>query len=276
MSFYQRILELYDNLRPVLDVAIIAFLLYKAYELMQKTQAMPLLRGAGFLVLVFGIAQVFRLSTLQWILNIIAPGLFVAVAIVFQPELRQIIMRLGQRELFKIDAKPQLGKFDFVVSAAETLSALGRGALIVFPRKMNIRNLKDFKQGKAVLNADISQSLIVAIFQFDGPLHDGAMIIQNNRIVEAGCVLPLSLQQDITKSFGTRHRAALGLCEQSDAVVLVVSEESSAISLAYDSKLYYDLSTIEITRRLKELFAPHPEADKEKSAEEAPLPSEAP
>jgi len=96
--------------------------------------------------------------------------------------------------------------------------------------------------------------LIVAIFQFDGPLHDGALVIQNGKIVAAGCFLPLSERQDIRKNFGTRHRASLGMAEQSDAVVLVVSEETGAISLAYDAKLYYDLSAIEVTRKLKELL----------------------
>jgi diadenylate cyclase len=94
----------------------------------------------------------------------------------------------------------------------------------------------------------------VAIFAFDGPLHDGAMIIQNGKIFAAGCFLPLSEQQDILKSFGTRHRASLGMSEQSDAVVLIVSEETGAISIAFDSKLYYDLSPIEVTRKLRELL----------------------
>ncbi|MDR3248726.1 MAG: diadenylate cyclase, partial [Treponema sp.] len=95
---------------------------------------------------------------------------------------------------------------------------------------------------------------IVAVFEFDGPLHDGAMIVQNGRIAAAGCFLPLSEQQGIRKSFGTRHRAALGMSEQSDAVILVVSEETGAISLAFDSKIYYDLSPLEVTRKLKELL----------------------
>jgi diadenylate cyclase len=104
------------------------------------------------------------------------------------------------------------------------------------------------------MNADISSPLLVAVFEFDGPLHDGAVVIQNGRIAAAGCFLPLSEQQGIRKSFGTRHRAALGMSEQSDAVILVVSEETGAISLAFDSKIYYDLSSLEVTRHLKELL----------------------
>jgi diadenylate cyclase len=242
---------MYGLIRPAFDVAILAFLLYKAYDLLVKTQAVQLVKGAVFLALVYGIAFLFKLTTLLWILTMLAPGLFIAVAIVFQPELRKIIIRLGQGELFRPDNKPRIGRLEAVVTAAEILSQQRRGALVVFSRRVNIRNIIDTGTR---LNADISSSLIVTVFEFDGPLHDGAMIIQNGRIAAAGCFLPLSEQQGIKKSFGTRHRASLGMSEQSDAVILVVSEETGAISLAVDGKLYYDLSPIEITRKLRELL----------------------
>ena len=251
MAWIQRLLDMYDLLRPVLDVALLAFLLYKGYELLVKTQALQLVKGASFLVLVYGVAFLFRLTTLQWVLNFLGPGLFIAIAIVFQPELRKIIMRLGQGDFFRPDAKANIGQIEAVIIAAELLSQQRRGMLVVFPKKINIRNV--IETGTRI-NAEISSSLIVAIFEFDGPLHDGAMIIQNGKIVAAGCFLPLSEQQDIKKSFGTRHRASLGMSEQSDAVVLVVSEETGAISLAFDARLYYDLSPIEATRKLKELL----------------------
>jgi diadenylate cyclase len=251
MEWFQRLVSFYDYVRPVLDVAILAFLLYKAYDLLVKTQAVQLVKGAGFFVLVYGIAFLFNLTTLQWILSTIAPGILIAIAIVFQPELRKIIMRLGQGELFRPDTKPRIGQLEAVVTAAEILARQRRGMLVVFPRKINIKNIIDTGTR---MNADISSSLIVTVFEFDGPLHDGAMIIQNSRIAAAGCFLPLSEQQDIRKSFGTRHRASLGMSEQSDAVVLVVSEETGAVSLACDSKLYYDLSLLEVTRKLKELL----------------------
>jgi diadenylate cyclase len=251
MAWIQYLLTIYDFIRPILDVALLAFLLYKGYELLVKTQALQLIKGAGFLALVYGIAFLFKLTTLQWVLNILGPGLFITVAIVFQPELRKIIIRLGQGDFFRPDARPNIGQLESVVIAAEMLSHERRGMLVVFPRKVNIRNIIE---SGTILNAEISSSLVVAIFEFDGPLHDGAIVIQGGRIVAAGCFLPLSEQQDIRKSFGTRHRASLGMSEQSDAVVLVVSEETGAISIAYDSRLYYDLSTFEITRKLKELL----------------------
>ncbi|MDR2211674.1 MAG: diadenylate cyclase CdaA [Spirochaetaceae bacterium] len=251
MTWYQKAGELYGQFRPVLDISLLAFLLYKAYDLLVKTQAVQLVKGAGFLALIYGIAYLFKLSTLQWLLNILAPGLFVVIAIVFQPELRKIIIRLGQGDLFKLGDKPRLGQLEAAVTAAEILSQQRRGALVVFPRKVNIRNIVDTGTR---LNADLSSSLIVTVFGFDGPLHDGALVIFGGRIAAAGCLLPLSEQQDIRKSFGTRHRAALGMSEQSDAVILVVSEETGAISLAYESKLFYDLSPLEVQHKLKELL----------------------
>jgi diadenylate cyclase len=251
VEWFQRFSSIYDFIRPVFDVAILALLIYKAYDLLVKTQAVQLVKGAVFLALVYGIAFLFKLTTLLWILTMLAPGLFIAIAIVFQPELRKIVIRLGQGELFRPDNKPRIGQLEAVVTAAEILSQQRRGALVVFPRRINIKNI--IETGTR-LNADISSSLIVTVFEFDGPLHDGAMIIQNGRIAAAGCFLPLSEQQGIKKSFGTRHRASLGMSEQSDAVILVVSEETGAISLAVDAKLYYDLSPIEITRKLRELL----------------------
>jgi len=251
MAWFEKLISIYDLTRPVLDVILLAFLFYKGYELLEKTQALPLVKGAGFLALIYGIAFFLNLTTLRWVLTIIAPGLFIAIAIVFQPELRKIIMKLGQSELFRADTKPRIGQLDAVVTAAELLSEQRRGMLVVFPQRINLKNI--IETGTRI-NAEISSSLIVAIFEFDGPLHDGAMVIQHGKIIAAGCFLPLSERQDIRKNFGTRHRASLGMAEHSDAVILVVSEETGALSLAYDSKLYYDLSSMEVTRKLKELL----------------------
>ena len=251
MVWLQNLTTVYNLIRPVLDIAILAFLLYKSYEMLAKTQALQLIKGAGFLALVYAIAFLFKLNTLQWILRILLPGLFITIAIVFQPELRKIIMRLGQAEFFRPDSKQHIGRLDAVITAAELLAQQKRGMLAVFPRRINIKNIIDTGTR---LNADISSNLIVAIFEFDGPLHDGAMVIQYGKIAAAGCFLPLSEQEDIRNSFGTRHRAGLGMTEQSDAVVLIVSEETGAISLAYDTKLYYDLSSAEVTFKLKELL----------------------
>ncbi|MDR0561284.1 MAG: diadenylate cyclase CdaA [Spirochaetaceae bacterium] len=263
MEWLQWARAFYDLIRPVLDVAILAFLIYKAYEFLVKTQALQMIKGAGFLVLVYGVAVLLKLATLKWLLNIVGPGLVVAVAIIFQPELRKIILRLGQSELFRPNAKP-LGQLDAVITAAELLSQKRRGMLIVFPGRENLRHI--IETGTK-LNAEISSYLIVAIFEFDGPLHDGAMVIHHGHIAAAGCYLPLSDQQDIKKSFGTRHRASLGMSEQSDAVILVVSEETGAISIAFNGKLYYDLSSDKAAQKLRELMK-HGERSKEAEQKE--------
>ncbi len=236
---------------PALDVILLAFLLYKSWQILVKTQAVSLIKGALLLAGLYAVALFLQLTTVSWILNAIAPGLFIAIAIVFQPELRKIFMRLGQGSIFRGAARPRVGQIEVVISAAETLSGLRRGALIVFSRNVGLKNIIDTGTR---LDSLVSSSIIGTIFQFDTPLHDGALIIQEGRIAAAGCFLPLSEQQDIRKSFGTRHRAALGLSEESDAVVLVVSEETGALSLAYDSKLYYGLSAEQVRRRLGELL----------------------
>ena len=251
MEFIKKVGTLYIAVKPFLDITILAFLLYIAYGILVKTQAIQLLKGAISLLIIYAIAFILRLNTLLWLLNILAPGLLIGVAIVFQPELRKIFMKIGQSDWLRIGKRSKHSHLESVLTAADILSNRRRGMLAVFIRR---NSLKDIAETGTRLNAELSSSLLVTIFGHDTPLHDGAAIIQGGRIVAAGCFLPLSEQQDIRKTFGTRHRAALGLSEETDAVVLIVSEETGAISLAYDSKLYYDLTPTEITRQLEELL----------------------
>jgi len=240
-----------DWIRPVLDILLLAFLVYKTWELLVSTQAVQLLKGALILAGVWAAAFFLQLSTVSWVLNILAPGLVIALAIVFQPELRKIFLRLGQGSFFKGQTGPSIGMIDAVLNAVEMLSSARRGALVVFARNVGLKNIAE--TGTRI-DAVVSSSLIVSIFGHDTPLHDGAIVIQEGRAIAAGCFLPLSEQRDIRKSFGTRHRAALGLSEVADSVVLIVSEETGAISLAYDSKLYYGLGPEQARQRLGELL----------------------
>lgn len=252
MEIFRNILGFYSlYLRPILDVALLSFLLYKSYQILLKTQAIPLIKGILSVLVIYAAAFVLNLSSLLWILNGIAPGLFISIAIVFQPELRKMFLKIGQGNWLAIGKKPSHSHIDSILTAAELLSEKKRGMLVVFVRN---NNLKDIIETGTKLNADLSSSLLVTIFIHDTPLHDGATIVQNGSIIASGCFLPLSEQQDIRKSFGTRHRAALGTTEQTDAVVLIVSEETGALSLAYDSKLYYDLNREEIIRQLELLL----------------------
>ena len=227
------------------------FLLYKAYQIIVKTNAVQIIKAGIVVALFYAFAFLFQLSTLLWILNKLAPGFAIAFAIVFQPELRKVFLKIGQNDFFSFKNRTRHTYVDTAVVAAETLSKLKKGMLVVFTRHTR---LDDIIESGTKLNADISSALLVTIFGHETPLHDAACIVQNGKIIAAGCFLPLSEQYDIKKTFGTRHRAALGLCETTDAVVLVVSEETGAISLAYDSKLHYDLKTNQVTKILEKLL----------------------
>jgi len=251
MGFLNDIPIVSDFILPALDIVLLAYLLFKIYEILEETRAIQLLRGAVILALVYAAAWLLQLSTLLWILEMIAPGLFIGVAIVFQPELRNIFARIGQREIFRASTRQKPFQIEAVLNAAEVLAGRHRGALVVFGRKVGLKNTID--TGTRV-NADLSSALILTIFGHDGPLHDGAVVVSGGRLVAAGCFLPLSNQPDIRRSFGTRHRAALGMAEETDAVVLAVSEESGALSLAYDGNIFYDLDEDEVRRRLHDLL----------------------
>jgi diadenylate cyclase len=237
--------------RPTLDIVIIAYLIYGTYRLLIKTQAIQLAKGAALLVVVYAGAFFLRLDTLSWILNLLAPGLVIALAIIFQPELRKIFIKLGQGGLFRRGQGPRSTQLDAILHAAEILAEKRRGALLAFVRYVA---LDDIVERGTKIDGEVSSALILSIFEYDTPLHDGALIIKEGRVVAAGCFLPLSEQRDIKRSFGTRHRAALGLTEGADAVVLVVSEETGAISLAYDARLFYNLSLTALRKRLGQLL----------------------
>lgn len=252
-----------DFVSPVLDVLVLAFLIYQVYKLLVQTKALQLIKGASFILVLYGIAFFLNLKTLLWLLTNFATILVIIIAVVFQPELRSIFTRIGQKDWFRFNTETKKVQFDTVLNAVEVLAGRRRGALIVFARNVGLKNIIDTGTR---LDAALSSSLILTIFGHDTPLHDGAVVVQGGEVTAAGCFLPLSEQTDIRRSFGTRHRAALGLAEETDALVLVVSEETGAISLAYDANLYYDISIDEINRSFRELlsFRKHDEMISEK------------
>ncbi len=251
MSFLNEFWVFSQIIRPVLDIAILSFLIYQLYKILIQTRALQLLKGAIIIVVIYAAAYILELDTLRWIMNALATVIVIVIAVVFQPELRSIFTKIGQRDWFKSSSGARPRQIESVLNAVDVLAGRRRGALIVFSRKMGLKNIIDTG---TMLDAELSSSLILTMFSYDTPLHDGAVIILNGRIHSAGCFLPLSEQTDIRRSFGTRHRAALGLAEETDAVVLIVSEETGAISLAYDANLFYDLSIEETRRKLKYLL----------------------
>ena len=243
----ERLWAVYNAVRPCLDIAILAFVLYKAYQVIISTNSIQILRGIVIIAVAYMTARILHLETLLWILSSLAPGFFVVFAVVFQPEIRKMFLRLGQKEWFSFGNRSRHSYVDSVLIAAEILSKQKRGMLAVFVRHTK---LDDIAKTGTRINADLSSSLLVTIFGHDTPLHDGACLIQGGKVLAAGCFLPLSEQYDIKKTFGTRHRASLGLAETTDAVILVVSEETGAISLSYDSRLHYNLSMKELMETL--------------------------
>ena len=244
-------LYFYNFIRPILDIGFLVFILYKTYKIIVKTNSIQIVITAIIVLIAYACAVLFKLETLSWLFNLLAPGLIIAFAIVFQPELRKLFLRLGQNHWVAPSHRSKNESIDAVLTAADYLSKVKRGMLVVFIRHSQ---MDDHMSSGTKLNADLSSNLLQTIFEYDTACHDGAVFIQGDKIIAAGCFLPLSERYDIKKSFGTRHRAALGLSEVTDAVILVVSEETGAISLAYDSNLYYDLSAAEITRILGNLL----------------------
>ena len=261
MDWFVNIWILNGVILPLLDIAILSFLIYRIYLLLVQTRAIQLVKGTFLAVLLYAFAFFLQLRTLLWIMNSLATVLVIIVAIVFQPELRNIFTRIGQGDWFRFNSRAKPYQLDTVLNAIEVLAGRRRGSLVVFARNVGLKNM--IETGTR-LNAELSSSLILTIFGHNTPLHDGAVVVQSGKLLAAGCFLPLSEQADIRRSFGTRHRAALGLAEDSDAVILVVSEETGAISLAYEGNLFYDLSIEEIQRTLKKLLDFRDDSDRER------------
>lgn len=256
MLGFDRLLYLYEIIRPIIDILALTFILYKAYDFISKTNGVQMLKSLFIVGIAYGVAVIFNLQTLLWILNLVAPALVIAFALIFQPEIRKLFIRIGQNGWFAFGNRSKHTYVDAVLIAADMLSKQKRGMLAVFLRHTQLENII---QTGTRLNADLSSSLLMTIFGKDTSLHDGACFIQGGKLIAAGCFLPTSENYTIKKTFGTRHRAALGLSEVSDAVVLVVSEETGALSLAYDSKLNYDLSLSEVRKVLENLLEITPE-----------------
>ena len=250
MNTFQNIARFYTGyINPILDIAILTLLIYWAYKFVLRTNALVVLRAVIYFVIFYlVVVNILKLETLSWILNRLYPVFFVGAVIILQPEMRKILIKLGQTDWFLTRGKSKTSSIDQVLIAASSLSQQKRGMLVVF---MKSSRLDQFIGSGQKLNADLTSNLLITIFEHDTPMHDGACIVQGNKILAAGCILPVSENYDIKKTYGTRHRAALGLSEQCDAVILVVSEETGAISLAYDSQLHYDLSLETLTRILE-------------------------
>ena len=246
----------------IVDVAILAVLIYQLFRLVMHTRSNSLFKGIGIMLLMAWVSNVFRLNAVNWLLNqIISMGLLVLV-ILFQPEFRRGLEQIGRskiiRKLFGVSGYRQ-GQESVEEPVAEIVRAMSDmsrkkiGALIIIERQTG---LGDIIESGTEVDAKISAPLIENIFEPNTPLHDGAMIIRNRRINSAACILPLTQDTSISRELGTRHRAAIGITETTDAVSLIVSEETGIMSMAREGRLTRHMDARALTVLLTELFTP--------------------
>ena len=267
------------GINDYLDIILVAFLIYYLVKLIKETRAMQLLKGMAVVLVVYIVAALAELQTLQFIMNTVISTGVLALIILFQPELRRVLERVAQTQLSGLKKFFGAGDsrtvehfeetsncIDVVSEACKSLSKTRTGALMVFERETKLGEI--IKTG-TVVDAEPSTELIGNLFYVNTPLHDGAMVIREGRLYASGCFLPLSQNYTISKEMGTRHRAALGMSENSDAVVVVVSEETGTISIAENGVIERNFTPENLRRRLrKELLLKQEDGDKGDKEEE--------
>ena len=253
-------MELAFGIIDIVDIVLVALLLYQAFKLMKDTGAGNIFIGImTFVIFWFLVTHVFKLELLGAILNRVIGVSAIGLIVIFQNEIRRFFSRLGSRKnwklflrlqkLFRIKGKDDANTFPImrVVLACRNLSRTKTGALLVIQRQ---DSLQQYSESGDVINADINTRLIENIFFKNSPLHDGAMIISDQHIVAAGAILPVSQSSDIPKYLGLRHRAALGIADRTDAIVIIVSEETGTMSLAFNGKLSLNVTAEQLERLL--------------------------
>ena len=243
----------------IIDIVVVAYFLYRVYLMLKNTRAATLVKGLLVLVGFMIICRTLNLHVISWLLEKSMTVIMVALPVVFQPELRRALEQIGRGKLFRkgseLDEQEVNAMLDAIASATKAMSAAKVGALMVFERATGL--VERIETGVPI-DGLVSSGLIQNIFVKDTPLHDGAVIIRGNRVVAACCLLPLTENRNLSQELGTRHRAAIGLSEQSDAMVLVVSEETGAISIARNGELMRYLTVDDVKDILRNaIVQPH-------------------
>lgn len=239
----------------IVDVLLVWFVIYQLIKIIKGTKAVQLLKGIFVIIIVRVLTGFFGLDTLKWMMDQVLLWGFLAVIIIFQPELRRALEQIGRGRLFARTMLQEEEERERIIEAlSKSVNYMAKrriGALISIEKETG---LSEYVETGTSLNSDLSSELLINIFIPNAPLHDGAVIIQSNKIAAAGCYLPLSESPFISKDLGTRHRAAIGLSEVTDAITIIVSEETGAISLATDSDLYRDISIEKFEERLRKMW----------------------
>ena len=238
---------LWSYIKIAIEIIILWYVIYMVLLFVKGTRTEQLLKGLVIIGAIFVVAQQLKLEAILWVMISLFPLSVIALIIIFQPELRQGLARLGQFGIYQEEE----GIVSEISKAASYLSVKKTGALIAIERESG---LKTYIESGVLIDGKVTKELIISIFSSKAPLHDGAIIIQHGRIVAAGCLLPLSQETNISKAFGTRHRAAIGLSEETDAVCVVVSEETGAISVSMAGRFTHNISEENLVKLLKEIF----------------------
>jgi diadenylate cyclase len=231
----------------ILDIVLVAILIYQFLVLVRGTRAAPMLVGVATLGLAFYFARLGDLRTLNWLLSTLLPFVVFALIVVFQSEIRHVLADLGRRLTFFSGSSADSDSYDDIVLAANLFSQHQTGALIVIEREIGLRT---HIESGVPLDARLSYDLLATIFRPSAPLHDGAVIVQKDRIAAAACFLPLSMNPLLSTQLGTRHRAGIGITEETDAIAVICSEETGAISLAIGGTIDRDLTVEQLRERL--------------------------
>lgn len=230
-----------------LDVLLVSLLIYQILVMIRGTRAMPMLVGLIVVCVTFYFVRIGELVTLNWAVNHILPYIVFAMIVVFQSEIRHVLADVGRRLSFLRRSSAEGDSYDDIVLAANLFSQHQTGALIVIEREIGLRT---HIESGVPLDARLSYDLLATIFRPSAPLHDGAVIVQKDRIAAAACFLPLSMNPLLSTQLGTRHRAGIGITEETDAIAVICSEETGAISLAINGKIERDLSVEQLRLRL--------------------------
>jgi len=230
-----------------LDILLVAALIYQVLIMIRGTRAVPMLVGLVVVAITFYFARIGELTTLNWVVSHFLPYIVFALIVVFQSEIRHVLADLGRRFTFLSSSSAVADSYDDIVLAANLFSQHQTGALIVIEREIGLRT---HVESGVPLDARLSYDLLATIFRPSAPLHDGAVIVQKDRIAAAACFLPLSMNPLLSTQLGTRHRAGIGITEETDAIAVICSEETGAISLAVGGRIERDLTVEQLRERL--------------------------
>jgi diadenylate cyclase len=250
----------------MLDISIAAVIIYQVLLLLRGTRAAQMLTGILLIVLLYVVSSILPLTTLHWMMNKFYSSFIILLIIVFQDDIRYVLSSMGRKPLIQsTETAPTNAMLDEVARAANTLASKRIGALIILERSIKLTR---YVEAGIRLEARVSKEILVSIFHPSSPIHDGAVIIQKNRLSAAGCFLPLTRDESVDPNFGTRHRAAIGISQVSDAVVVLISEEGASAAVVVDGKVYRKTDARSLKDHLMELM---PQAASERTGDIPPL-----